>query len=265
MVINKNVNNTKDLSEALDKCKAYAKRGNALAKDAISLLKKVVFDVSDSLQSEINTLQASNFNDNATTNNLVTQLSDIRFNFEFLPLRLSEDVKALSKTTFSITLFGRTMAGKSTLMEILTHGNGKSIGNGSQRITRDVRTYPYRELKITDVLGVAAFEGKDDENIAFEAAKKCDLILFLITTAPQAEEAECLNRILELGKPVICLVNIKQGIDKETIQCPKKFGFFKKNIQKKFDNGQKELNEIKKQFLAFGTQYGQDWNNIRFA
>jgi predicted GTPase len=92
-------------------------------------------------------------------------------------------------------------------MEILTHGKGESIGKEAQRTTRDVRTYTYKNLQITDVPGIAAFEGEDDENIAFDAAKKCDLILFLITDdAPQACEAECLNRILELGKPVICLI-----------------------------------------------------------
>lgn len=82
---------------------------------------------------------------------------------------------------FSITLFGRTMAGKSTLMEILTEGNGETIGKGAQRTTRDVRKYTWNELEITDVPGIGAFEGEDDEQLAFEAAKTADLILFLIT------------------------------------------------------------------------------------
>ena len=36
-------------------------------------------------------------------------------------------------------------------------------------------------MEITDVPGIGAFEGEDDENIAFEAAKTADLILFLIS------------------------------------------------------------------------------------
>ena len=36
-----------------------------------------------------------------------------------MPRQLNIDLKALSKSSFSITLFGRTMAGKSTLMNIL--------------------------------------------------------------------------------------------------------------------------------------------------
>lgn len=67
------------------------------------------------------------------------------------------------------------MAGKSTLMEILTEGNGESIGKGAQRTTRDVRKYEWNNLEITDVPGIGAFEGQEDEEIAFEAAKSADL------------------------------------------------------------------------------------------
>ena len=74
-------------------------------------------------------------------------------------MKVAEEVGGLVKDTFAITLFGRTMAGKSTLMEILIRGNGASIGLGGQRTTRDVRTYRYKNLQITDVPGIAAFEG----------------------------------------------------------------------------------------------------------
>lgn len=55
-------------------------------------------------------------------------------------------------STFNITVFGRTEAGKSTLMEILTEGDGKSIGFGGQRTTRDVRSYKWNAMKVVDVL-----------------------------------------------------------------------------------------------------------------
>ncbi|MBQ7628825.1 MAG: 50S ribosome-binding GTPase [Selenomonadaceae bacterium] len=97
---------------------------------------------------------------------------------------------------FSIVVYGRTEAGKSTLMEILTHGNGNSIGKGAQRTTRDVRDYYWNGLKITDVPGICAFDGKKDERLAMDAAKSADLILFLITNdAPQADEAKCLANL----------------------------------------------------------------------
>ena len=154
------------------------------------------------------------------------------------------------------------MAGKSTLMEILTHGDGKSIGNGKQRFTRDVRTYSYKKLRITDVPGVAAFEGKDDEDIAFNAARKCDQILFLINDDDvQSEVAECLSRIFSLGKPVMCIINVKQGISDSLSD--KEMKMFRNRLNKKFNMDR--INAIKNQMFAFGTSYGQDWHSIRFA
>lgn len=251
--------NTSDLNAALLESKKYAKRGYKLANDAIYLLKGTVDSVSFKLEENISSLEQGNINERNITKGLSEQLSSIKQNFQEMPRQLNMDVKALSKNSFSITLFGRTMAGKSTLMEILTRGNGMSIGKGAQRTTRDVRTYTYNGMAITDVPGIAAFEGEEDEIVAFEAAKKSDLILFLITDdAPQASEAECLNKILRLGKPVICLVNVKANID-----LGMNFKMFSRDIQKKMDISR--LDSIKSQFLDFGTQYGQNWNNLRFA
>ena len=44
-------------------------------------------------------------------------------------------------------------------MEILTEGDGSSIGKGFQRTTRDVRKYTWNGLEITDDPGIGAFEG----------------------------------------------------------------------------------------------------------
>lgn len=259
MNLTRQIKQPKDLSDALIECRAYAMRGHELANDAVLLLKDAVASVSEKIQDEITSLKSSNFDDNTTTSSLVSQLSSICRDFGILPQRLMDDIDAISKTSFSITLFGKTMAGKSTLMEILTHGKGDSIGKGAQRTTRDVRTYTYKGLHIRDVPGIAAFEGKEDENVAFEAAKKSDLILFLITDdAPQACEAECLNKILGLGKPVICLINVRADINHST-----SLKMFKRDIQKKFDT--ERLDKIKQQFFDFGRLYGQNWHTIRFA
>ena len=248
-----------DLDEALLESKKYAKRGYKLANNAISLLKGTVVNVSSKLEENIIALEQGNINDQNIRKRLSEQLFSIKQNFEEMPRQLNIDLKALSKSSFSITLFGRTMAGKSTLMEILTRGNGTSIGKGAQRTTRDVRTYSYKGMTITDVPGIAAFEGEEDEVVAFEAAKKSDLILFLITDdAPQASEAECLNKILRLGKPVICLVNVKVNID-----LGMNLKIFARDIKKKMDISR--LDSIKLQFLEFSFKYGQNWNNIRFA
>lgn len=116
--------------------------------------------------------------------------------------------------TFNITLFGRTMTGKSTLMEILTEGNGSTIGRGAQRATRDTRQYEWNGLKILDVPGVAAFGGSDDEQVAYEAAQQADLILFLITDdAPQPVEAEHLAQLRRTGNPLLGICNVKMTVN----------------------------------------------------
>lgn len=144
-------------------------------------------------------------------------------------------------------------------MEILTNGDGLSIGNGAQRTTRDVRQYNWNGLEITDVPGIGAFEGEDDEQIAFEAAKKADLILFLITDdAPQAAEAECFGRIMDLGKPVICIMNVKASAPEG-----KSIKLLTRDIEKRFD--MERLNEIRKQFMSYSKQLGQDWGYVPFV
>ena len=115
---------------------------------------------------------------------------------------------------FSITLFGRTMTGKSTLMEVLTGGDGSTIGKGAQRATRDTREYEWNGLRILDVPGVAAFGGDVDERVAYEAAQQADLILFLITDdAPKPTEAEHLAELRRTGNPVLGICNVKMGLN----------------------------------------------------
>ena len=105
-------------------------------------------------------------------------------------------------------------------------------------------------MTVTDVPGIAAFEGEDDEIIAFNEAKKSDLILFLLTDdAPQASEAECLSKIISLGKPVICIINSKVNIDKNT-----SFKLFTRDIEKKMKL--ERLETIKSQFMEFSKIYG---------
>lgn len=121
--------------------------------------------------------------------------------------------KMRAPPAYNLTLFGRTMTGKSTLMEILTDGDGSSIGNGAQRTTTDVRTYHWKGLAVTDVPGIAAFEGEEDEAIAHDATNQADLIIFLITDdAPQDSEARHLARIRRGGKPVIGICNVKSAL-----------------------------------------------------
>ena len=86
--------------------------------------------------------------------------------------------------------------------------------------------------------------------------------MFLITDDDvQPEVTECLGRIFALGKPVICIINVKQGIADDLND--KEMKIFKSRLSRKLDF--ERLDGIKKQLYEYGSSYGQDWHLIRFA
>lgn len=249
-----------DLREALKKCKSGASSGQQIAKIKLDQLKTVLDKAKNEIETAKRTFEKSNCNNLNMENSFAEQLQEIQKSFNKLQMQLERDFKNGKKKAgdFSITLFGRTMAGKSTLMEILTEGDGNSIGKGAQRTTRDVRKYQWNNLVVTDVPGIGAFEGKEDETLAFEAARDSDLILFLLTDdAPQPEEADCFGRIIELGKPVMCVVNVKSAISENANT---KLAIY--DINKKFDKNR--LEKIKNQFMGFANLIGQKWETVPF-
>ena len=250
-----------NLQQVLNECKKSARTGYKIASAQEKNLNRALVDAQEKVQSTIIDFNSSPCYAPEAMELLEGQLMTIRDDFNRLSFAFKEDLQNLREnlSKFSITLFGRTMAGKSTLMEILTEGDGSSIGKGSQRTTRDIRTYTWNGLEITDVPGIGAFEGQDDEQIAFEAAKTADLILFLITDdAPQVAEAECFSRIVDLGKPIICIMNVKASVSED-----KSLKLALRDVNKRFD--MERLDKIRNQFLLFSDQYGQTWSHIPFV
>jgi small GTP-binding protein len=116
----------------------------------------------------------------------------------------------------TVTLFGRTKAGKSTIREALTNGDGETIGKGAQRTTRDIREYYWNNLRIIDTPGISAYEGEEDVRIAESIIDETDLILFLVTNdSIQETEFEKLVQLKSQNKPIIILLNVKVDIDDE--------------------------------------------------
>ena len=272
MIAKQRPNISSDLTDVLKGHKPYAQKGFKNAIDAISTLESTVATASEELQTEIDRLEYSNFKDDAVSLTLRSQLSRIQADYSILPTKLREKVDLLSKTDFTITVFGRTTAGKSTLMEILTHGNGSTIGTGGQRTTQNIRRYKYKKLQIVDVPGVAAYGegGKEDEEKAFDEAEKSDLIFFLIKDEDvQPSVAVCLNRIISLGKPVVCLINVQAGIGSADVNLakneitPGKMKMLRRDLEKKMKP--EHLDGIKSQLFEYGRSYGKNWRNLRFT
>ena len=250
-----------DLTTVLEDCRQSAKRGQKIASAEKELLDKALTSAEDKISRTVIEFRQSPCENAGMTELLEGQLENIRGAMNDLKISFDENLALLAENmgSFSITLFGRTMAGKSTLMEVLTEGDGMSIGKGAQRTTRDIRRYEWNGLSVTDVPGIGAFEGEEDTRLAFDAAKTADLILFLLTDdAPQAIEADCFRQVVELGKPVIVIMNVKVSVEGG-----KSMKLAERDMRRAFD--EERLESVRRQFLKFAEPMGQDWSKVKFV
>ena len=246
-----------DLTKVLDECRIIAKSGFDSASKACHGYAVCLNHTAHYLDEQIHKTQ----NQPERYNKLMRFLQSMREPLLQAKQQLASEQQKLDElykhqARFSIALFGRTMAGKSTLREILTHGNGDTIGKGKQRTTLTVNHYSWQNLDITDMPGIAAFEGKDDEIKAFNAAKSADLILFMMTDdGPQKDEADELKKLVEIGKPILFLINLKKSVSDN-------LKLARLDIQDCFDEAGR--GGIRNQFLEYGKSFGQNWEPFPF-
>lgn len=247
-----------DIEKALHECQAYAQKGYDIASNTWNTIHQALLAEErkvkkvDKQQGRISRL---------ADEELIKKKKQALASFMEMDKELKQDLSYLQKQQkeFSVLVFGRTMVGKSTLMEIMTHGSGASIGNGSQRTTLDVRDYHWQGMKITDVPGIASFDGREDDRLALEAAKAADLILFLISDGePQQEEAKHLAALRRLGKPVLGIINVKQGITEQVRSLDMK------RLRNKMAERER-IETICNQFRQFASLFQQDWSDLTFV
>jgi transcription antitermination factor NusA-like protein/predicted GTPase len=119
---------------------------------------------------------------------------------------------------FSVALFGRTMAGKSTVREALTRGDGSTIGKGAQNTTRKTGEYWWHRLRVLDAPGIATAD--DDlrahlDQEARSAFARADLVLFMLSSdGIQQEVFRGLAEIRDRAKPVVFVLNYKLDLTK---------------------------------------------------
>lgn len=150
--------------------------------------------------------------------------------------RLEEDLMRAARRAgdFSVVLFGRTGAGKSTIREALTRGDGATIGRGGSSTTKECHEYTWRNLHVWDTPGIDS--GKDtnvdedgvgdEERAALEKLETADIAVFVSRTGSvEPKERRMLARIVKSGRPYMILLNVgaditkfrkfkKQGIDR---------------------------------------------------
>lgn len=114
---------------------------------------------------------------------------------------------------FNIVLFGRTGAGKSSLMEALSHGDGQSVSPGQSDWTVDIATVEWRDCHIIDTPGIDGWGREDSrENLeqrAREAVESADIVLLCFDTQGQLDsEFKKIGRwVKDFGKPAVAVIN----------------------------------------------------------
>ena len=132
--------------------------------------------------------------------------------------RLAEESLIQKERTipdFTISLIGRTKAGKSTLHAILTNQGSDKIGAGKQRTTRYNRVYQWNLLRLIDTPGIGSPEadGRSDDEIAESVLGESDIICFVIVDDSILKDIlEFIEKVAALNKPIIILLNHKENI-----------------------------------------------------
>ena len=224
-------NNQTKYITTLKECSEIAIQEYQEANNKLKELKEELTSYQNTLVEAILKLNNSSIKDRSiyepldTVNKKTSEL--LRKGFDDFEKSFTRKSKSLSY--FTVTLFGKTKAGKSTIREALTNGDGSTIGKGAQRTTRDVITYQWNHIRIIDTPGFDAYQGEEDEKIAFSQVDETDLILFLVTS-DSIEESEFIKlaRLRRENKPVIILLNVLYDIKhpikrKLFLQNPRKY------------------------------------------
>ena len=235
------------LEKTLKEC---AKISKECYKEAWKYLTKMRESIEDSekiISKSIDKLNQMKLSEPQLMDNVNQQLEKVKKSFfdSYFECTYKIDEKYKQIEYFNITLFGATTVGKSTLREILTKGDGRSIGEGAQRTTTDVKKYKWRGMVVTDVPGIEAYDGDDDAKLAEAAADYADMVIFMIQNGqPTSQEADWLVELKKKDKPILCVLNYhKSLLDSMNMD------MFLENPSS-YLQGQ-DVDEVKEQFNAF--------------
>ncbi|MBD5085109.1 MAG: hypothetical protein HDT33_08690 [Clostridiales bacterium] len=126
--------------------------------------------------------------------------------------------KERTLSDFTISLLGRTKAGKSTLHSVLTGQGRDRIGAGMQRTTRYNRVYQWNLLRLIDTPGIGSAEdqGRADDQIAARVLGESDIICLVVVDDSILQDVlEFMKKLAALNKPIIILLNHKENIEAE--------------------------------------------------
>lgn len=116
---------------------------------------------------------------------------------------------------FRVAMFGRTGAGKSSLIEAITRGNASSVSPGQGDHTEEIREEGWGPLLIVDMPGTLG-AGRRLTRAQLEArteaeVKRADLVVLAFDSLNQqvAEFERAAEMVLRYHKPVIAVLNVR--------------------------------------------------------
>lgn len=244
-----------EFTNVLKQCSQSAESAYKISKEYKDELDYLINDLKGKLIENIDILLADNDAQHFQFSDELRKLiHNITIKTELCLEDLDMGLKTKRKTldTFTISLFGKTKTGKSTIREALTSGNGKTIGKGDQRTTRDVYKYNWKGLRLIDVPGIEAFRGEEDTYKAREILDESDMVIFLTTDdSVQPGEFEEMAHLQELNKHFFVVMNVKKNlIDKESDELDyKKISRYLRRPERLFDTDR--LNEHRKHIYSY--------------
>lgn len=153
--------------------------------------------------------------------NLIAERNCIVEGIEITRKQIFEE-KFSNADKFTVMLFGRTMAGKSTTIQALMGEDLQIQGNGTPDWTKDIDQYDWNGVRLVDTPGIEGFDENNYE-IANNYMEQADLVIMVISD--DHIEPSLIKRLVELlkeNKPLAIILNIKAGNPKIVFKHPEK-------------------------------------------
>ncbi|MBF0120748.1 MAG: 50S ribosome-binding GTPase [Desulfobacterales bacterium] len=127
---------------------------------------------------------------------------------------IRKQIEILSEVTewdrLNISFFGETNAGKSTIIESLINGDGKSVGEGFKDFTKSLNIISYKNINLMDMPGIEGKEHMVIENIN-KALNKSHVVFYVVGTNKELEELTVskIKALLNDGIKVYSVINAR--------------------------------------------------------